>query len=77
MVFADSNHILNIKNNISDVRVESVLLYNILGQSIAKWDVENEEQRNIKIPVEHIRSGTYIVKLKTSDGSLSKKVIIR
>ncbi|CAM3724136.1 hypothetical protein FSS13T_01550 [Flavobacterium saliperosum S13] len=77
MVFTDSNHILNIKNSISDVRVESVALYNILGQSVAKWDVSNEEQQNIKIPVEHIRSGTYIVKIKTTDGALSKKVIIR
>jgi PKD domain-containing protein/type IX secretion system substrate protein len=77
MIFTDSHNILNIKNNISDVSVESVHLYNILGQSIAKWDVTNEVQQNIKIPVEHVRSGTYIVKLKTSDGPLSKKVIIR
>ncbi|ESU22914.1 hypothetical protein FEDK69T_16930 [Flavobacterium enshiense DK69] len=77
MVFADSNHILNIKNNFTDTRVESVQLFNILGQSIEKWNVADEEQRNIKIPVEHIRSGTYIVRLKASNGLLSKKVIIR
>ncbi|KGO92291.1 T9SS type A sorting domain-containing protein, partial [Flavobacterium enshiense] len=77
MVFADANHILNIKNNFKDARVEAVQLYNILGQSITKWNVADEDQRNIKIPVEHIRTGTYIVKLKTSNGSLSKKVIIR
>ena len=77
IIFTDNNHILNIKNTISDVRVEAVVLYNILGQSVAKWDVANEEQQNIKIPVEHIRSGTYIVKLKTTDGALSKKVIIQ
>ena len=77
MVFTDSNHILNIKNNITDVRVTAAHLYNILGQSVAKWNITEEDQRNIKIPVEHIRSGTYIIKLKTSDGSLSKQVIIR
>ncbi|UOK42528.1 MULTISPECIES: putative Ig domain-containing protein [Flavobacterium] len=77
MVFTDSNHILNIKNNLMDTRVEVIELYNILGQSITKWDVADEDQRNIKIPVDHIRTGTYIVKLKTSYGSLSKKVIIR
>jgi len=77
MVFNDSNNVLNIKNNLSDVKVEFVQLYNILGQSVAKWDVSSEAQQNIKIQVEHVRSGAYIVKLKTSNGSLSKKVIIR
>ncbi|WP_081712558.1 T9SS type A sorting domain-containing protein [Flavobacterium limnosediminis] len=68
---------LNIKNTILDTRIESVHLFNILGQSITKWNVADEEQKNIKIPVEHIRSETYVVKPKTSDGSFSKKVIIR
>ncbi|UOK42527.1 MULTISPECIES: T9SS type A sorting domain-containing protein [Flavobacterium] len=77
LVFADSNHMLNIKNNLTDTIVDSVQLFNILGQSIAKWNVADEDQQNIKIPVEHIRSGIYIVKLKASNGWLSKKVIIR
>ncbi|ESU29188.1 hypothetical protein FLJC2902T_05770 [Flavobacterium limnosediminis JC2902] len=77
LVFADDNHVLNIKNNLLDANVELVQLYNILGQSIAKWNVTDEEQRNIKIPIEHIRTGTYIVKLKTSNGSLSKQLVIR
>nr|WP_294934331.1 T9SS type A sorting domain-containing protein [uncultured Flavobacterium sp.] len=77
MVYNDNDHMLNIKNNLQGVRVESVHLYNLLGQSIAKWEVENEDQQSIQLPVEHIRSGAYIVNLKTSDGPLSKKIIIK
>lgn len=77
MVFTGDNEILNIKNNLTDVRVETVQLFNILGQSIAKWDVTDEEQNDIKLPVDHISSGSYIVKLQTTGGSFSKKVIIK
>lgn len=77
LIFADAHNILNIKNNLPNVRVEKVQLFNILGQSVAQWDVETEIQSEIKIPVEHVRSSTYIVKIITDKGSFSKQIIIR
>ncbi|MCG2610543.1 T9SS type A sorting domain-containing protein [Flavobacterium sp. SM15] len=77
LIYTDKDNILTIQNNTLDSRAETVVLYNILGQSVGKWEVTDQQQQNIQIPVEHVRSGAYIVKLKTSTGSLSKKIIIQ
>lgn len=77
LIFTDSNNFLNIKNNTLNIIAETVYLYNILGQNVSKWDVEDEEQQSIKIPVEQFQSGTYIVKIQTNKRLLSKKVIIQ
>lgn len=68
---------LVINNKSLDITVEKVTLYNILGQFIATWKIENQEQQNIQIPIKSISSGVYIAKLKTSEGDLSKKIIVR
>lgn len=73
-IFVNTDNILNIKNNRTDITVNTVELYNILGQSVKKWTVTNEVQTNILLPVQNLRSGVYIVNLKTSDGVISKKV---
>jgi len=59
-----------------DTTVDKVTLYNILGQSISTWKVQNQNQENIKIPIKSVRSGVYIAKLNTSEGEISKKVIV-
>ncbi len=71
-----NGNIILINNKLSDVTVEKVTLFNILGQSIATWKVENQEQQNIQIPIKNINPGVYIAKLKTSKGNMSKKIII-
>jgi hypothetical protein len=77
VAYTNANSTINIKNNVSDATVTSVALFNMLGQSISTWDVEHDDQHNIRIPVQHLATGTYIVKMKTTKGDLSKKVIIR
>jgi hypothetical protein len=67
---------LIIKNNDLDTTIHSVSLFNMLGQTISNWDVEDKEQTNIQIPIKNISSGIYIVKVKTSNGESSKKIII-
>ena len=67
---------LIIKNNIPEATVNRVNLYNLLGQFISNWDVEDKEQTNIQIPIKNMPSGIYIVKIKTSKGESSKKIIV-
>lgn len=67
---------LLINNKTLDTTVDKVTLYNILGQSISTWKVQNQDQENIKIPIKSVRSGVYIAKLNTSEGEISKKVIV-
>jgi hypothetical protein len=77
MVFYSKNYkTLIIKNNNRNATVNSVSLFNILGQSIEKWDVDDIEQTNIQIPIKNISTGIYVVKIKTSNGNTNKKIII-
>lgn len=69
-------NILVINNNLLNVKAENLTLYNILGQSIATWEIENQEQQNIQIPIKNISAGVYIAKLKTSEGVIVKKIIV-
>ncbi len=75
--YTSENSILNIRNNADDTTVKSVALYNMVGQSIASWDVQALDQHNIQIPVKNLSTGTYIVKIMTTKGDISKKVIVK
>ncbi|MDI1304239.1 MAG: T9SS type A sorting domain-containing protein, partial [bacterium] len=72
-----STSILTIINTSKDNTVNTVSLFNIEGKSISKWDVKDKDQTNIKLPIQSIASGVYIVKLKTLKGTISKKIIIK
>ncbi|RLD29488.1 MAG: MAM protein, partial [Bacteroidetes bacterium] len=56
--------------------IKSVELINMLGQSIYDIkDIPNENYSEFK--TKHISSGTYIIKLKTETGTLTKKVLVK
>ncbi|WP_040473571.1 LamG-like jellyroll fold domain-containing protein, partial [Flavobacterium frigoris] len=75
--FTNKDKTLNIENNFIDRTVNKIYLFNILAQNISNWDVKEREQTSIKIPIKNVPSGVYIVKLKTTKGDFSKKIIIR
>ncbi|MCI4443640.1 MAG: T9SS type A sorting domain-containing protein [Lentimicrobium sp.] len=77
VLYSNNYKTLIIRNNLLDATVNSVSLYNMIGQAINKWDVEDKEQTNIQIPIKNMPSGIYIVKVKTSKGENSKKIIIK
>jgi hypothetical protein len=74
--FIRTTSILNIVNSSVDNTISTVSLFNILGKSISNWEVSDKEQTNIKIPIQKMASGVYIVKLKTIKGTISKKIIV-
>ena len=76
ILYIQNENSLEIKNKSIDLTVEKVTLYNILGQSISTWKIENQDQQNITIPIKTVSSGIYIAKLKTFNGEISKKVIV-
>ncbi len=76
IIFAQNTNTLTINNTLADLTVEKVVLFNIIGQSIGVWDVSNQEQQNIKVPMKAISSGVYIAKIKTSKGFMSKKIVL-
>lgn len=76
IAYTNANSTLSINNNVVDTTVESVLLFNMLGQSIATYDVKNQSQSNITLPIKSLSAATYIVKIKTDKGDINRKIII-
>lgn len=76
VAFSNASNILNIKNSAIDTTVEKVALFNMLGQIVATFDVKNQNQSNIQLPIKDCRSGTYIVKVKTDKEEITRKIII-
>jgi hypothetical protein len=74
MIYSNEQSSIAIQNNVLDTTVEKVVLHNMLGQQIAEYSVENQNQTNIIIPVKVLSTGTYIVTMKTNKGTASRKI---
>jgi hypothetical protein len=70
----DSNTLLKI-NRLVDTEIESVRLFNSLGQSLNAWD-SNLENRNLALEVNSMSTGMYIVQLETIDGDIIRKMLV-
>lgn len=75
--FENTNQVLHITNEDTKATVTQIYLYNLVGQLVNVWDVRNENQNNIQIPMTSNSTGVYIVKVATTNGSFSKKVSIK
>ncbi|AOW21143.1 LamG-like jellyroll fold domain-containing protein [Urechidicola croceus] len=74
IVMNNSNSTIDIKKPI-EVEIESVILYNSLGQTIQMWN-KNFNQNEINLQLNSTSTGAYIVKINTDNNTLSKKIII-
>ncbi|NNL15863.1 MAG: T9SS type A sorting domain-containing protein, partial [Flavobacteriaceae bacterium] len=70
----ESNTLLQV-NRLVDTKIESVRLFNSLGQSLNAWD-SNLENRNLSLEVNNMSTGLYIVQLETIDGDIIKKMLV-
>jgi hypothetical protein len=77
VLYSNNLKSLFIRNYVKDTVVNSVTLYNILGQKLSNWDVKDKEQTNIQIPINNLPAEIYIVKIKTNLGESSKKIILK
>ena len=71
----DSNTLLQI-NRLVDTKIESIKLFNSLGQSFNTWD-SNLENRRLSLPIRNVSTGMYIVQLETSDGVIIRKMLVK
>ncbi|TBX70432.1 choice-of-anchor D domain-containing protein [Flavobacterium silvisoli] len=67
---------ITITNGMPEIEVKSVLLYNMIGQQVAAWDVEQQDQTNIELSTSGLTTGAYIVKAITDDGEINKKILV-
>lgn len=73
VVHTQNDSMLTIRNT-TDALIEGVMLYNMLGQEISKWEISDSSEELIRIPVVNLADGAYIVKIKTDKGDISKKI---
>ncbi|MGV3697165.1 choice-of-anchor D domain-containing protein [Flavobacterium sp.] len=74
---SQSNSMVNIKNPVQEVTVKSVALFNLLGQQIRTWEIEEQNQSDIQLQVTGVSTGTYIVKVTTDGGTITKKILVK
>jgi hypothetical protein len=61
-------------NRLVDTEILNVSVFNYLGQQVKTWSI-NTDERFISLPLK-IVTGTYIVKVETTNGNVNKKIII-
>ena len=77
ILHSQNKNTLLIHNKVLNTTIQEVTLFNILGQAVANWEVENHSQENIQLPIKKVSSGVYIAKIKTSTGVLNKKIVLK
>lgn len=77
VAYLQGNNQIRIQNKQNDVVVESVSLYNVLGQELKTWRTTNLEQQEMLLSMSPVSTGTYIIKVATNKGSISKKILIK
>ncbi|MBD3582740.1 choice-of-anchor D domain-containing protein [Flavobacterium selenitireducens] len=75
--YDEKTTVLAINNKVETVDVTDATLINMLGQTVGSYPVVGQEQNDIRIPLKTISAGTYIVKIQTTGGQMSHKVIIK
>lgn len=55
--------------------VQSISVFNILGQPIQKFNTDNKQTYN-EYKTQHLSSGAYVVKVETPLGVISKKILV-
>ncbi|AOW21144.1 Ig-like domain-containing protein [Urechidicola croceus] len=58
-----------------EIEIENVTLYNYLGQAIQVWS-KNLDTDQLILPLNNMASGTYILKIKTDNNTISEKLLI-
>ncbi|WP_298151813.1 choice-of-anchor D domain-containing protein [Flavobacterium sp.] len=75
--FTNSNNTINIQDQTHKFEINSVTMYNVLGQSLQVWDTVDNNNGLLQIPISNYAAGTYIVKINTSTGNFSKKIVVK
>lgn len=77
VTYTSNDNMITIANDQTGVTVKSALLFNMLGQSVATWDFQKSHPSRIQIPLQNTSTGTYIVKVYTTNGAISKKIVVK
>ncbi|MFN3967857.1 LamG-like jellyroll fold domain-containing protein [Flavobacterium sp.] len=71
------DNMVNINNELQQVSIKSVALYNLLGQQVISWKLDDQNQSTMHLPISGVSAGGYIVKIATDKGDITKKILIK
>ncbi len=74
---SQTDNMVNINNELQEVTIKSVAMYNLLGQQVISWKLDNLNQSEMNLPVSGVTTGGYIIKISTNKGDISKKIIVQ
>lgn len=77
LAFTTANNTIILENSKPDTTVETLVLYDMLGRTIASWNIANRNQTKLQIPIVNASAGTYVIKVHTTSGDISKKIIVQ
>jgi hypothetical protein len=62
----------------NSIQVKQIYLINITGQTVGSWNSTNQPLSNeIRIPVQRMAEGNYVLKVETNYSTYNKKIIIK
>ena len=73
--FDASTKELVVKNN-SQFETKKISLYSVLGKQVQSWD-QNNNQQETRLAIKKLSTAVYILKIETTNGTYSKKIIIQ
>lgn len=76
ITYFQKKNIIEIKKENLQTNIYKVTLFNMDGLPVGNWDIVDQLQLNIQLPITNLTSGIYIAKVYTPDGEPSKKIII-
>ena len=60
----------------SNIDIDQIEIYNLLGQKVKKSSNFNQNNKEISLSTSHLSTAVYIVKVSTDKGTVSKKIVI-
>ncbi len=76
VVYHQNNYVI-IANPSEETTILKATMFNMLGQNVTNWNIENGRESHIELPLQSLAAGVYVVQVQTDQGSVSKKINIK
>jgi hypothetical protein len=74
-IFVDQNAEDLVIKGTEGLKLDEVVIYNILGQIVIEWDEFQNTAQQIRLDLKNFSSGLYVVRINSSQGKFDKKIV--
>lgn len=68
-----SNNVLNIQLESKDASIQSLTVFNVLGQQVLHLLPQSKQSKQEQVSLDNLASGGYIIKINTDKGTINRK----